>query len=135
MSITQGNVPDEIKRARVFPLHKKGNRTDPSTFRHLSILSIISKVMAKVICAQVETYLSSNKLFHEFQSGFRHSTNTCFIHMSDYIKSQSDQGKYADMVLLDIQKAFNKVDHCTYYFLNFKPWVLTTIQETGSDPT
>ena len=114
MSIRQGIIPDDLKRARVIPIHKKGRRTDPSMYRPISILSSISKVMEKVIHDQVFSYLKSNGLMYEFQSGFRQSfsTNTCLIHLTDYIKFQSDKGNYTGMVLLDLQKAFDTVDHC-----------------------
>ena len=58
MSIRQGIIPDDLKRARVIPIHKKGRRTDPSMYRPISILSSISKVMEKVIHDQVFSYLS-----------------------------------------------------------------------------
>ena len=82
MSIRQGIIPDDLKRARVIPIHKKGRKTDPSMYRPISILSTISKVIEKVIHDQVFTYLKTNGLMYEFQSGFRqsYSTNTCLIH-------------------------------------------------------
>jgi ribonuclease P/MRP protein subunit RPP40 len=54
-----------------------------------------------------------NELLYEFQSGFRssHSTDTSLIHLLDYIKIQQDKGNYTGMVLLDLQKAFDTVDH------------------------
>ena len=114
MSIRQGIIPDDLKRARVIPIHKKGSRTDPSMYRPISILSTISKVIEKVLHDQVFTYLKTNGLMYEFQSGFRqsYSTNTCLIHLTDYIKFQSDKGNLTGMVLLDLQKAFDTVDHC-----------------------
>ena len=70
--------------------------------------------MEKVIHDQVFAYLKSNGLMYEFQSGFRQSfsTNTSLIHLTDYIKFQGDKGNYTGMVLLDLQKAFDTVDHC-----------------------
>ena len=47
------------------------------------------------------------------QSGFRRgfSTDTCLIHLSDYIRIERDRGNLVGMVLLDLQKAFDTVDH------------------------
>ena len=50
---------------------------------------------------------------YENQSGFRkaHSTDTCLIDLMDQIKSEISKGNYVGMVLLDLQKAFDTVDH------------------------
>ena len=50
---------------------------------------------------------------YELQSGFQpgFSTDTCLIHLTDYIKSEMDKGNYTELVLLDLQKAFDTVDH------------------------
>ena len=66
-----------------------------------------------VVYDQVESYLDQKKLLHKFQSGFRsrYSTVTCLTHLTDFIKFQMDQGHFVGMVLLDLQKAFDTVDH------------------------
>lgn len=53
-----------------------------------------------------------NYLF-EFQLGFRssYSTDTCLIHVIDHIKSHTAKGLFTGLVLLDIRKAFDNVDH------------------------
>lgn len=62
---------------------------------------------------QVEEYLVRKNLLYEFQFGFRaaYSTDTCFIHLFDYIQQNFDEGKYVGMILLDLQKAFDTVNH------------------------
>ena len=59
------------------------------------------------------TYLNDKKLFYKLQSGFRtnFSTDSCLIYLSDYIRFQMDKGNLVGMVLLDLQKAFDTVDH------------------------
>ena len=36
---------------------------------------------------------------------------TCMIHLTDYIKSQTAKGNYTGMILIDMQKAFDTVNH------------------------
>ena len=82
-------------------------------YRPVSILSVVSKILERVVFTQLQDYLTDNHLMYELQSGFRpgFSTNTCLIHLTDYIKSEMDKGDYTGLVLLDLQKAFNTVDH------------------------
>ena len=47
-SITEGVFPDSLKIARVSPIHKKGEITDPSNYRPISVLSLINKVFEKL---------------------------------------------------------------------------------------
>ena len=37
--------------------------------------------------------------------------DSCLIHLIDHIKTEIARGLYTGMVLLDLQKAFNTVDH------------------------
>ena len=52
-------------------------------------------------------------MLYKFQSGFRssYSTDTWLIHITDYIKQECDNNNYTGMVLLDLEKAFDTVDH------------------------
>ena len=113
LSLLSGKVPDELKSARVSPIYKKNSKTDPGNYRPVSVLCIISKILERVVYNQVESYLQSHTLLYEFQSGFRSafSTDTCLIHLTDHIRSESDRGNYTGMVVLDLQKAFDTVDH------------------------
>ncbi|KAJ3587836.1 hypothetical protein NHX12_011431 [Muraenolepis orangiensis] len=113
LSIRQGHVPQEFKLVRVVPLYKKGSKLDPGNYRPVSILCSISKVIERLIYEKVNTYLLNHKLLFKFQSGFRrsHSTDTCLLYLTDYIRCEVDAGKYCGMVMLDLQKAFNTVNH------------------------
>ena len=67
----------------------------------------------KAIYVQLEKYLIDKKLLYEYQSGFRKSfsTDTCLIDLIDHIRMVNSQNLFAGMVLLDLQKAFDTVDH------------------------
>lgn len=109
LSIIQGSVPDDLKLARVLLLYKKNSKTHAGDNRSVSVLSILSKVFKKDIFDQVENYLAGNKLLYNFQSGF--SIETCLVHLSDFIRFQIDKGNMMGIVLLELQKAFDTVDH------------------------
>ena len=112
-SIRTEKVPHEMKQARVTPLYKKNNKFDVGNYRPVSILSIVSKILEKSVNEQLCDYLTNKNLLYQYQSGFRkaHSTDTCLIYLQDYIRSHIAQGNYTGMVLIDIQKAFDSVDH------------------------
>ncbi|MGL1888436.1 MAG: reverse transcriptase family protein [Reichenbachiella sp.] len=113
LSIECGEFPQELKLAKVVPIYKKKEKTEPGNYRPVSILSIVSKLFEKIVCEQLTEHLDSNNYLYELQSGFRssYSTDSCLIHLSDYILKQQDKGHYTGMVILDLQKAFDTVNH------------------------
>jgi hypothetical protein len=112
-SIESGIVPTDLKSARVIPLYKKNNKTEACNYRPVSILSAVSKILEKAVYIQLEKFLVENDLLYEHQSGFRSSfsTDSCLIHLFDHIKTQSSRGLFTGMVMLDLQKAFDTVNH------------------------
>ena len=94
LSITSGIVPDDFKVDKVKPLFKKNKQTDVGNYRPVSILNIVSKVLEKAVYMQLESHLVQNKLLYDYQSGFRQSfsTDSCLLHLLDFIKCQSSLG-------------------------------------------
>lgn len=107
-SIVENRVPVELKAVRVKPLHKKNSKTDVGNYRPVSILCIVFKILERAVYNQLETYLVKNHLLYEFQSEFR--TNF-LVFLADYIRAQTAKGLYTGMILLDLQKAFDTVNH------------------------
>ena len=73
----------------------------------------MSKLLERAIHVQLQKHLESNDLLFANQSGFRksYSTDTCLINLTDQIRVEIAKGNYVGMVLLDLQKAFDTVDH------------------------
>ena len=113
LSLSSHIVPKEFKQARVKPLFKKNNRSDVGNYRPVSILNICSKILEKAVYFQVEKYLTDNNLLYNLQSGFRgkHSTDTCLTNLTDCIRQEISRGNFTGMILIDLQKAFDTVDH------------------------
>ena len=61
----------------------------------------------------MQDYLQRNKLLYGYQSGFRanHSTDTCLSQLTGMILNGAENGKHTGMILIDLQKAFDTLDH------------------------
>ena len=112
-SISLSDVPQSWKHSLVHPIHKSGDPSDPSNFRPISIVPIISKIVEKAVHQQLYNYLSYNHLLSPTQHGFRprHSTETALISISDHILSATDRGEISLLCLLDLSKCFDVIDH------------------------
>ena len=73
----------------------------------------MSKILEKCVYIQIEKYLDEKQLLYQYQSGFcpGFSTETCLIYLTDYVKTEISKGNYVGMLLLDVQKAFDRVNH------------------------
>ena len=68
ISVLMSYFPMKFKKAKVIPLYKSGDPTDPSNYRPISSLSLLSKPLEKQIQKHLPSHLSSNDLIHENQS-------------------------------------------------------------------
>ena len=75
------------------------------------LLPIASKVCEKIVLSQ--TYLIDNNRLTSHQSGNKnaHSTETLNIHRTDSILEAMDKKQITALVLLDLSKAFDSIDH------------------------
>ena len=77
-------------------------------------LSNISKIIEKLVHMQLTKFLNKYAILYEKQFGFRnnHSTITyALLEITEKIKQACDTGLFACGVFLDLQKAFDTVNH------------------------
>ena len=113
LSIKFSHFPKDCKVAKIKPLYKKGTKTDPNNFRPISLLPIISKIIEKVLHDQTMNYLTENNVLYRYQSGFckNQSTDTSLANLTDKILTGFDSGLLTGMILIDLQKAFDTINH------------------------
>ena len=88
-----------------------GSATLPKNYHSVSLLPLISKIIAKVIHDQTQTFLDENKILYRFQSGFRKhfSTDSCLSCLKNKIATGFESSLHTGMILIDLQKAFNTI--------------------------
>ena len=125
-SISLSDVPLSWKHSLVHPIHKTGDPSNPSNFRPISIVPVVSKIVERAVHQQLYNYLTQNHLLSSTQHGFRprHSTETALISISDHILSANDRGELSLLCLLDLSKCFDVIDHAK---------LLTKLQLYGID--
>jgi retron-type reverse transcriptase len=114
-SIASGKFPDSMKQAIVKPLIKKSSldRNDLKNYRPVSNLSVLSKVLEKIVLQQLNEHLSFNKLMQSHQSAYRsgHSTETALLKIMNDILISLDKRNVSLLTLLDLSAAFDTIDH------------------------
>ena len=113
LSITTGIFPNEWKYARVSPIFKDEDKTDPNNYRPISVLPIVSKLIERVVFNQLYTYLNYNNLLTESQSGFRplFSTETTLLETTNEWIWNIDNSLLNGVIFLDLKKAFDTMNH------------------------
>ena len=112
-SIVSGTFPSAWKTACIVPIFKSGDRSVPSNFRPISLLSVLSKVTEKIVCSQLMDYLVNNAILSDTQYAYRpaHSTEDALIDAVTWVSNNTDQGYVSSITTVDLSKAFDSVDH------------------------
>lgn len=130
-SLLTGTVPPSFKSAYITPLLKKTDLdpADVKSYRPISNLSVLSKLLERLVARQLIDYLNTAGLMPILQSAYRayHSTETAVLRVMSDILQAIDAGNLAMLTLLDLSAAFDTVDH---------PTLLRRLQQTyGLDGT
>ena len=116
-SLESGTVPLTLKSAYITPILKKADLdpADPKSYRPISNLSVLSKMLERLVAKQLVTYLKENGLLPDLQSAYKvhHSTETAVLKVLSDILLALDSGDIGMLVMLDLSAAFDSVDHAT----------------------
>jgi len=115
ISLSSGRVPAAFKDSFDTPVIKKpgSDEGNPSSYRPISNLCVISKILEHFVARQLVLYLDTHRLLPATQSGFRrgHTTETATIRVLSDLLDSIDRGDTAALVLLDLTAVFDMVDH------------------------
>ena len=102
-----------LKTAKVVPVFKKDSKLDYSNYCPISLLFNIEKILEELMYKRLYTFLNNNNIIQNLQFGFRqhYSTSYAIINITENIRIALDEGNIGCGVFVDLQKAFDTVDH------------------------
>ncbi len=112
-SVERGVVPREWKIAWITVIYKQGKKYLAGNYRPVSLTSILSKMLEKIIRDHMVEHMVKNNLFSNGQYGFIKGRSTVLqllCAMESWTEAM-DNGNKTDCIYTDFKKAFDKVPH------------------------
>ena len=111
-SLETGEIPDELLKAYITPIYKKGEKSNPINYRPISLTSLISKILERIIRKEIVQHLENNNLINESQHGFRKGRSCLSQLLDHYSKTLTalENGADYDVIYTDFSKAFDKCE-------------------------
>ena len=109
----KGTFPKCLKKAVVIPIHKCANASEAQNYRPISLLPTIGKILEKILCDRITTFLDKCDLLNRNQFGFRQKRGTtdALVNFLEGIKEDWENGfKEVKAVFIDLKKAFDTIE-------------------------
>jgi hypothetical protein len=114
---------DTTRTGIMIPLFKKGDRQNPGNYRGICLLSMASRIIARIVATRLRNWAEGNGIMGENQNGFRSGRSTvdtvqilqrieeeCEKMVKHKEKFQRQDVSYPGAVLLDLRKAYPRVN-------------------------
>lgn len=113
LCLSTGVFPQKMQIAKVLALFKKGDRSDISNYRPISILPLFSKCLEKLIFRRLTNFLESKNLLTKCQFAFRRgmSTQLALLEQKEFILKNFEENLLTLGVFIDFSKAFDCINH------------------------
>lgn len=110
--LKDGIFPDELKISRICPVYKKGPKDQPQSYRPISIIPVLGKLIEVLVYNQLFSFFDRNNIFNSSQFGFRRgkSTTNALDELVRQIYLSFEKKSYAQATFCDLSKAFDCVD-------------------------
>ena len=113
-SLSTGRVPTAWKSSVIVPIHKDGDPSLVSNYRPISLLSLSSKLLERLVHEALLVHVLEHGYLSPNQFGFRPGSSTTEAILAatrDWHESLESSASVA-CVFLDLSKAFDSLPHC-----------------------
>ena len=108
-----GVFPSVLKTAKIVPVFKKDSKLEYSNYCQISLLSNIETILEKCMYKRLHTFLDNKSIIYDLRFGFRQQYSTFHVltNITENIRKALDDGNIGCGNFVDLQKAFDTVDH------------------------
>ena len=115
LSLGTPKFPMKWKMSRIVPLLKsaESDSSNPASFRPVSQLPLISKIVERVAQVQILQYLEATHQLSPNHHAYRIGTSTtsALLHLRDLIATGADNNLITETMTTDLSAAFDSVEH------------------------
>lgn len=112
-TLQTGLIHNDMKISIVRPLHKQKSKKDYNNYRPIAILSSMACIIEKIVHKSMSPFREKYDLLNAAQFCFRSglSTRSLLEKFNNFICKEIDQNNIELNLFVDLQKAFDTIDH------------------------
>jgi hypothetical protein len=97
----------------VKPIYKRGDKSNMTNYRPISLSISFSKIFEKIICSGIYQHVVHNQIFTKEQYGFRNklSTEEASYTLTNEILTAFNNKQIVGGIFCDLRKAFDVLNH------------------------
>jgi len=102
-------LPEEWKVSIIVPIYKKGDKTDCSNYRSISLLPTTYKILSTILLSMLTPY--AEEIFGVHQCGFRRSRSTIdhIFCICQILEKKWEYNEAVHQLFIDFKKAYDSV--------------------------
>jgi hypothetical protein len=102
-----------LKISKIKPIPKGGDKGDILNYRPISILSLFSKILEKIMCKRLNSYIEKNNILTKMKFGFRQGKSVeyaCHTFLNNTEVALENKLQVVGL-FLDLTKAYDVLNH------------------------